>query len=174
MNANTVVCPGVCPTPPLSCGLYLGACLVPGLRFLRLSANRHQAICPLAFHPNTAAGLHPSSNHLEEEQRPPLLTLSLAAEGRLGSLGTLLASVKKGKWKKQPDLLPGAGNSSPWFSGVMKHFVQAPDMCWALASAKAWTRHWEPENKTQLLASRSLHSGEVDGYVHSQVHCTWK
>ncbi|CAI9175247.1 unnamed protein product [Rangifer tarandus platyrhynchus] len=123
----TVVCLGVCPTPPLSCGVYLGACLVPGLRSLRLSANRHQAICPLAFHPNTAAGLHPSSNHLEEEQRPPLLTLSLAAEGRLGSLGTLLASVKKGKWKKQPDLVLGAGNSSPWFSGGS--LPASPELC---------------------------------------------
>lgn len=100
MNANTAVCPGVCPTPPLSCGAYLGACLVPGLRSLRLSANRHQAICPLAFHPNTAAGLHPSSSHLEEEQRPPLLTLSLAAEGRLGSLGNPLGLREERKMEE--------------------------------------------------------------------------
>lgn len=81
VNASTAVHPGIYPTPPLSCGVHLRERLAPGLRLLRLSANRHQAICPLAFHPNTAAGLHPSSSHLEEEQRPPLLPLP--AEGSL-------------------------------------------------------------------------------------------
>lgn len=107
--------------------------------------------------------------------KAPLLTLSLAAEGRLGSLGTLLASVRKGKWKKQPCSLLVVSSSSPWFSGSMKPFIHSPDICQGtLASVKPWTRLWGLENETQLLASRSSQSGEVDGRVHSQVLCTQK
>lgn len=58
--------------------------------------------------------------------KAPLLTLLLAAKRRLGSLGTLLAPVRQGEWKKPPDLLPVAGSSFSLVVGVNETLYSFP------------------------------------------------
>lgn len=100
--------------------------------------------------------------------KAPLLTLLLAAERRLGNLGTLLASVRKGKWKKQPDQLLVAGSSftlvvgvNETFQSLLRHVLRSCTL-----QALDRSRLWGPEGVTGLLASRSSHSGEGDEHVH--------
>lgn len=103
--------------------------------------------------------------------KAPLLTLLLAAKRRLGNLGTLLASVRKGKWKKQPDLLLVAGSSFSLVVGVSETLCSLPRHVLSSCTRQTLdrTRLWGPERATGLLASRSSHSDKGDEHVHSQV-----
>lgn len=109
--------------------------------------------------------------------KAPLLTLLLAAKRRLGNLGTLLAPVRKGEWKKQPDLLPVAGSSFSLVVGGQWDPLFIPQTCVELL-------HMSSPGPDQTLGTwRGRHSSwsieahtlvRVDGHVHSQVHCGQK